>query len=146
MHVPFLPGCGLYNSSVRLKNSKKTKKVKKLKKNKNGGKNMKGKWVMLWDVRWTNSVEDIGGKEFNSFDAVKKAAREKIREIDVSDVVAFIRSGINKDYCNAIGDFFLEVFYRSQFSEERRGYSLDRYKGLPYAGTRNARGRRNRRF
>lgn len=81
---------------------------------------MKGKWVMLWDVRWTNSVEDIGGKEFNSFDAVKKAAREKIREIDVSDVVAFIRSGINKDYCNAIGDFFERYFTDPNFpkSEE----------------------------
>lgn len=81
---------------------------------------MKGKWVMLWDVRWTNSVEDIGGKEFNSFDAVKKAAREKIREIDVSDVVAFIRSGINKDYCNAIGDFFDRYFADPNFprSEE----------------------------
>lgn len=81
---------------------------------------MKGKWVMLWDVRWTNSVEDVGGKEFNSFDAVKKAAREKIREIDVSDVVAFIRSGINKDYCNAIGDFFDRYFAAPNFprSEE----------------------------
>lgn len=81
---------------------------------------MKGKWVMLWDVRWTNSVEDIGGKEFNSFDAVKKSAREKIREIDVSDVVAFIRSGINKDYCNAIGDFFERYFTDPNFpkSEE----------------------------
>ena len=81
---------------------------------------MKGKWVMLWDVRWTNSVEDIGGKEFNSFDALKKSAREKIREIDVSDVVAFIRSGINKDYCNAIGDFFERYFTDPNFpkSEE----------------------------
>ena len=81
---------------------------------------MKGKWVMLWDVRWTNHVEDIGGKEFNSFDAVKKAAREKIREIDVSDVVASIRSGINKDYCNAIGDFFERYFADPNFprSEE----------------------------
>lgn len=76
---------------------------------------MKGKWVMLWDVRWTNHVEDIGGKEFNSFDAVKKAAREKIREIDVSDVVAFIRSGINKDYRNAIGNFFERYFADSNF-------------------------------
>ena len=106
---------------------------------------MKGKWVMLWDVRWTNSVEDIGGKEFNSFDAVKKAAREKIREIDVSDVVAFIRSGINKDYRNAIGNFFERYFADSNL--ERGGPSLDRYRRLPYAGTRNARGgRRNRRF
>lgn len=81
---------------------------------------MKGKWVMLWDVRWTNSVEDIGGKEFNSFDAVKKAAREKIREIDVSDVVASIRSGINKDYRNAIGNFFERYFADPNFprSEE----------------------------
>ena len=81
---------------------------------------MKSKWVMLWDVRWTNSVEDIGGKEFNSFDAVKKAAREKIREIDVSDVVASIRSGINKDYRNAIGNFFERYFADPNFprSEE----------------------------
>lgn len=81
---------------------------------------MKSKWVMLWDVRWTDHVEDVGGKEFNSFAEVKKAAREKIREIEVSDVVAFIRSGINKDYCNAIGDFFERYFADPNFprSEE----------------------------
>lgn len=84
---------------------------------------MKGKWVMLWDVKWTDHVErveGVGGKEFNSFAEVKKAAREKICEIEVSDVVASIRSGINKDYRNAIGNFFERYFADPNFprSEE----------------------------
>lgn len=81
---------------------------------------MKSKWVMLWDVRWTDGVKDVDGMEFNSFAEVKKAAREKIREIEVSDVVASIRSGINKDYRNAIGNFFERYFTDPNFpkSEE----------------------------
>lgn len=76
---------------------------------------MKSKWVMLWDVRWTDGVEDVDGMEFNSFAEVKKVAREKIREIEVSDVVASIRSGNNKDYCNAIGNFFERYFADPNF-------------------------------
>ena len=77
---------------------------------------MEGKWVMLWEFLWTdNRTEDVGGKKFNSFAEVKNAAREKIREIEVSDVVASIRNGINKDYRNAIGDFFERYFADPNF-------------------------------
>ena len=81
---------------------------------------MKSKWVMLWDVKWTDHVADVGGKEFNSFAEVKKAAREKIREIEVSDVVASIRSGNNKDYCNAIGNFFERYFADPNFPRSEK--------------------------
>lgn len=81
---------------------------------------MKSKWVMMWDLRWTNHTEDVGGKEFNSFAEVKKAAREKIREIEVSDVVASIRSGNNKDYCNAIGNFFERYFADPNFPRSEK--------------------------
>ncbi len=38
---------------------------------------MKSKWVMLWDVKWTDHVADVGGKEFNSFAEVKKPHAKK---------------------------------------------------------------------
>mgnify|MGYP004522768555 CR=1 FL=1 len=82
---------------------------------------MEGKWVMLWEFLWTdNRTEDVGGKKFNSFAEVKNAAREKIREIEVSDVVASIRNGINKDYRNAIGDFFERYFADPNFPRSEK--------------------------
>lgn len=76
---------------------------------------MKGKWVVMWNLMWTNHTQDEGKKNFDDFATAKKAAREKIREIEVSDMVASVRNGINKDYRNAIGDFFERYFADPKF-------------------------------
>lgn len=96
---------------------------------------MKRHWITGWELCRTDGRGDKGEMRFTNFRSAKRFARAKVGEIYMDDVIARVRCGSNKVYCNIIADFLQKYFTEPNFPKREKDIPSANLPGAPMFDT-----------